>query len=78
MSGCQAPRALELTNGINLQGYLAIKYLRQGILEKSFLAKEVLELIGKSLLTQKPSQRIQPMHVMTNLQGNIKKTLGNL
>ena len=58
--GCQAARALEPTNGINLQEYLAIKYLRQGILEKSFLAREVLELTGKSLLIQKPSQRIQP------------------
>ncbi len=59
--GCQVARALEPTNGINLQEYLAIKYLRQGILEKSFLAREVPELIGKSRLTQKPSQRIQPL-----------------
>jgi hypothetical protein len=48
--GCQAVRALEPTNNINLQEYLVIKYLKQGILEKSFLAREVLELTGKSLL----------------------------
>ena len=52
MFGCQAVRALDQTNDINLQKYLAIKYLKQGILEKSFLARELLELTGKLLLPQ--------------------------
>ena len=37
--GCQAVRALNPINDISLQEYLAIKYLKQGILEKSFLAR---------------------------------------
>jgi len=50
--GCQAFRALEPTNDINSQEDLAIKYLKQGILEKSFLTREVIELTGELLLPQ--------------------------
>ena len=52
-SGCPLIKGLERINGINFKDSLLTKPLKQDISEKLFLAREVIEAIGKSLLTQK-------------------------
>lgn len=46
-------KGLERINGINFKESLVIKLLKQDTSEKLFLAREVLEAIGKSPLTQR-------------------------
>jgi hypothetical protein len=46
-SGCPLNKGLERINGINFKEFLVIKHLKEDISEKSFLAREVIEAIGK-------------------------------